>query len=208
MTSAYTLLIHSIEGAPLQPRGALGRLKGSSTLYVSINQEGAEVHRTPKKSEFGAPWDSLYILSAKSESSKISFRLMRDPFLPRPDICLGTNDTDIGSLLDMCPPDDESIYARLEIKPKSRDPHSSDKIILSVRLVRQLDAIEKAIDVAKVSSKRLESSLSSIIDKLDNLLRLGDAISEIHPYFSIAWKVLTVVYQVAKKTERGRREAP
>ncbi|KAJ7622247.1 hypothetical protein FB45DRAFT_1061819 [Roridomyces roridus] len=203
MTSAYTLLIHSIAGVPLQPSGPLGRLKASSTLYVSIHQEGVQVPRTPNKSDFGTPWDSLYILSAKSESSKISFRLMRDPFLPRPDICLGTNDTDIVSLLAMCPPDDESIYARLEIKPKSRDSQTSDKIILSVRLVRQVDASEKAIDVAKVSSKRLESSLGSIIDKLDNLLRLGDAISKINPYFSIAWKVLTVVYQVAKRQKEA-----
>ncbi|KAJ7622235.1 hypothetical protein FB45DRAFT_1061813 [Roridomyces roridus] len=190
--SAYTLLIHSTEGAPLPPGGPLGRLKGSSTLYVSIHQEGAEVHQTPKKSELGTPWDSLYVLSAKSESSKISFRLMRDPFLPRADICLGTNETNIGSLLAMCPPDDESIYARLEIKPKSRDSQTSGKIILSVRLVRQVDPIEKAIDVARVSSKRLESSLGSIIDKLDILLRLGHR---------IAWKVLTVVAKRQKEAD-------
>ncbi|KAJ7627329.1 hypothetical protein FB45DRAFT_1060062 [Roridomyces roridus] len=196
MASAYALLVHSVEGVPRQPSGPFGRRKGSSNVYVSIHQDGVEAHRTPKKRDPDAAWDAIYTLSAKSQSTKISFRLMRKSFLPGADSCLGTADTDFGSLLAMCPPEEESTYARLELNTPSGQPQP---VVLSVRLMHQVDASQKAVDLAKVSSKRLESSLSSLTAKLDMLLSLGDTISEIHPYVSISWKVLTAVYQVVKR---------
>ncbi|KAJ7613199.1 quinon protein alcohol dehydrogenase-like superfamily [Roridomyces roridus] len=201
MTSAYALLIHSIEGVPRQPSGPFGRRKGSSNIYISVHQDGAEVHRTPKKRDSEAPWDFIYTLSPETESTKISFRLMRESFLPGTDTCLGTADTDFGTLLGMCSSVDESTYARLEMKTASRRPQTNSRIILSVHLTPQVNASAKAINVAKVSSKRLQSSLSSLTAKLDVLLRLGDTISESHPYVSISWKVLSAVYQAAKRQQ-------
>ncbi|KAJ7078254.1 hypothetical protein C8R44DRAFT_754923 [Mycena epipterygia] len=55
--------------------------------------------------------------------------------------------------------------------------------------------------IAKVQSKAgdIESSLGIVISKLEIIIQVGDELAKIHPYATVAWKVLTFVYEAVKQ---------
>ncbi|KAJ7117554.1 hypothetical protein C8R44DRAFT_543221, partial [Mycena epipterygia] len=47
----------------------------------------------------------------------------------------------------------------------------------------------------------LQSSLYTVISKLNIVVRVGDKLAQIHPYANVAWKVLTSVYEAVKQQQ-------
>ncbi|KAJ7185080.1 WD40 repeat-like protein [Mycena pura] len=63
-------------------------------------------------------------------------------------------------------------------------------------------AAEKAQKrVGTLALKDFASALGAIIAKLEFIVRIGDQIATVHPYANMAWKIMTAVYQVAKKQQ-------
>lgn len=124
-------------------------------------------------------------------------------------MCLGVVDTDITALLVLCSLDGSSkcecipVYspsrltravAKLELKSPARVQKGRVAGILSVRLMKEVDAAAMAIELVQRDAGRsvlavegLQSSLSSLTSKLEVLVNLGDGISQVmfsfsHPY--------------------------
>ncbi|KAJ6555293.1 hypothetical protein B0H10DRAFT_1847963 [Mycena sp. CBHHK59/15] len=47
----------------------------------------------------------------------------------------------------------------------------------------------------------LSSGLEAVTTKLNIIIRLGDGLTQLHPYANVAWKVLTSVYQAVIKQQ-------
>ncbi|KAJ7192042.1 hypothetical protein GGX14DRAFT_596511 [Mycena pura] len=216
MSSTYSLLLESAQNIAWQP-GPLHRK--TPNLYMAIFQDGVKIHRTVAKRSLVPRWDSL---SKILSDSAISIRLYHDPLMGS-DICLGSVDHDIAALLELSKFSHGSEGTSLALKD------SKGKYIgkLCLSLLRDVDAALVAVEQAQKSIGKLAprtelsaimaqteevskhtsalkdfaSALSAIISKLEFVVHIGDQLATVHPYANMAWKILTAVYQAAKKQQ-------
>ncbi|KAJ7744044.1 WD40 repeat-like protein [Mycena maculata] len=166
-----------------------------------------------------------YLLPSSSDSH-ISLRLFHDSSFRRKDICFGAIDIDVAALVKLCDSDGNPVL--LEFKGVDGDSKGKPVGKLSLRLLRDTDTAATAIetaqrDVAKIAPGATSSAIikaagliakfesaakdfdpalwTTIVAKLEPIVELGDKIAAIHPYANMAWKILTSVYQVAKKQQ-------
>ncbi|KAJ7690517.1 WD40-repeat-containing domain protein [Mycena rosella] len=67
-----------------------------------------------------------------------------------------------------------------------------------------LAVISGAVDAAATAAplvSSMASTLDVLLSKLDIIVKIGDEISQIHPYANVAWKILTSIYQTVKKQQ-------
>ncbi|KAJ7665616.1 hypothetical protein B0H17DRAFT_289558 [Mycena rosella] len=97
-----SLPVQTVSGISWRPGPTHGK---TPNLYVAIYLDGLEFQRTHTvKRELAPRWDYLSKLS--NRTSKISLRLFHDSSLPfARDKCLGTVDTDIAGLVELCASD-------------------------------------------------------------------------------------------------------
>ncbi|KAJ7459975.1 hypothetical protein B0H11DRAFT_2242209 [Mycena galericulata] len=226
MFCTYLLLVHSVEGISWKP-GL--RHRKNPNLCVAIYKDGIKVHRTPTKRVLAPKWEHLATISSDSESSTISLQLIHDSSLRGGNICLGVIDTDIATLLEQCSPDNDTKFAKLELKGIDHASKGKSAGILSVRLIRKAEAAateavkQAQSDIEKIKPGKIASAvvktgmitesqstaqsflsaLDKLTAKLEVLVRLGDEVAVVHPYVNMAWIVLTSVYKAAKKQQEA-----
>ncbi|KAJ7664193.1 WD40-repeat-containing domain protein [Mycena rosella] len=218
MLSSYLLLVQSVDRistpGPKKPN-----------LYTAIYRDGREVERTRTvKRELAPRWEYLAKISADSVSSSISLRVFHHSSRPfTRDKCLAMVETDILTLVERCASDDGAKMVILELTGVDGNPSGT----ISVRLTRDAEAASDMIDKAQKNveglalgtatstiitagsivresipvANDLVSALAAVTSKLEIIVRIGDEIATIHPYVSIAWKVLTSVYKAVKKQQ-------
>ncbi|KAJ7108201.1 hypothetical protein C8R44DRAFT_884965 [Mycena epipterygia] len=218
MSSSYLLQVKSVDGIPWKTNGK------PPNLYVAIYRDDIELQRTRKiERELAPKWDHLLAISLDPPSSTLSLRLFHHSLLPFVrDKCLATVVTDIAMLMRLCDSDGHAKVANLELTKSNGKPAGT----ISVSLMRADQAaalagnkVQKDMEniglpvpsaivetggvvVPSVSiASQMVPALASITSKLAIMVRVGDEITTIHPYASIAWKVLTSVYQAVKNQQ-------
>ncbi|KAF7341328.1 WD40 repeat-like protein [Mycena venus] len=215
MSPNYLLLVRTVEGME-----RIGWLRHKPNLFVAIHWDGVEVQRTPTiKRQLAPKWEYLMKISA-APSSTISLRLFHDSSFPlMGDECLGTLDITVSELRELCRSDKETKVVKLRLTSAEANLTGKAATTISVCLMTDNEAAEMAAatapkDGAKSSATmgaaeivaqavstavQFESALGVLTSKLEIIVGIGDQIAAIHPYANIAWKVLTSVYQVAKR---------
>ncbi|KAJ7688866.1 WD40-repeat-containing domain protein [Mycena rosella] len=223
MPPGYSLLVQTVAGVSWQQAPTHGKVP---SLYVAIYADGVELQRTRTiKRELAPRWNHLSNIS--DGTSVISLRLFHDSALPfARDKCMGTVDTDIAVLVKLCATEDDPQAVTLELTGVGAEQGRPAGTI-SVRLMRDVTAAALAVEKSQKTvediglsarasatvqagevvaqsvsaAADLVSPLAEIISKLELVVRIGDEIATIHPYANVAWKILTSVYQAAKKQQ-------
>ncbi|KAJ7816434.1 hypothetical protein B0H14DRAFT_2602694 [Mycena olivaceomarginata] len=227
MLSSYSLLVQTVDEIPW--RSGATQAKNPS-LYVTINLDGVEVQRTQTvKRELSPKWDHMVLIP--DASAVVSLRLFHNSSLVfARDKCLGTVDTDIATLRKLCgyDGDGDAKVVNLELTGVEGTVKGRPAGTISVGLMRSAQAASLAVNQAQKAAEnvaenvattsasmvtggivvqsvapesQLNSVLASITSRLHIIVRIGDKLTTIHPYANIAWKVLTSVYQVARKQQ-------
>ncbi|KAJ7117498.1 hypothetical protein C8R44DRAFT_673899, partial [Mycena epipterygia] len=231
MSQSYSLTVQSLDGFSWES-GLLHKKKPN--LYVGIDVDGTRVHRTHTINRDSVPkWNDVCALSSDQLSARLSLHVYHKSSMPfTDDSCMATVNIDIETLRERCGTlgISEEVVA-LELMKK--DKKISVAGTLSVRLAtigiieagkiqvtsaqKDVQALGKspvvsgvtgAVDtIAKVQSKAgdIGSSLGIVISKLEIIVQAGDELAKIHPYATVAWKVLTFVHE-AVKTQRETDE--
>ncbi|KAJ7108211.1 hypothetical protein C8R44DRAFT_884977 [Mycena epipterygia] len=215
MSSDYLLLVKTVDGIPWKTRGK------PPNLYVAIYRDDIKLQRTRTvKRELAPKWDHLSEISLDPPSFTLSMRLFHRSSIPFVrDKCLATVVTDIATLMRFCDSDGQAKVANLELTESNGKPAGTISVCLmsadqaaalmvnkvqkdveNIRLPVTSAIMETgAVATQSVSiGSQLGPALASITSKLAVMVRIGDEIATIHPYASIAWKVLTSVYQAVK----------
>ncbi|KAJ7209403.1 hypothetical protein C8J57DRAFT_1484281 [Mycena rebaudengoi] len=218
MSSTYSLLVKSVDGISWKPRAFQSE---TPKVYVEIHQGGV-VQRSPAIRGISPRWEHL---SKVSSDSPISLRLLHDSAVPGGDVYMAVVDTSVAQLLDLCGSDGNT--ASLPLKGVQRRSKGKPAGMIYVGLIKDVKAAAMALEKARTEVGKLalgsKSStiiledgiigksaspvsnfvlaLSTVTAKLEHIVRIGDALATIHPYANMAWKVLTSVYQAAKKEE-------
>ncbi|KAJ7744051.1 hypothetical protein DFH07DRAFT_777207 [Mycena maculata] len=226
MSSTYSLCVLSAEDIVWKP----GPLRSKTpNLYVAVHQDGHVQRTVTIKHELAPKWDHLLKISymlPSSSKSETSIRLFHDSSLPGRDLWLGVVDINGVAWAKLCGSEQNTIL--LDFKGVDGDSKGKPIGKLSLRLLRETDTAATALemaqrDVAKVAPGATSSTLikapglvaksasvakdfdpalwTTIIAKLEPIVELGDKIAAIHPYANMAWKILTSVYQAAKKQQ-------
>ncbi|KAJ7636261.1 hypothetical protein FB45DRAFT_1055732 [Roridomyces roridus] len=221
MSSGYLFSVKTASGVQWNP----GHRHGDKpNLYVKIYQDGEQIHRTQTVSRTIEPrWEGdLFTLSSTTTGAVISVKLLHDATLSMlGDPCLGTAQIRLDELLGLCPADGSGkelhlvgaegaqkgqptgvLYVGVErisqgqLKSMTEEAHTS----ITNLSVGSAEVLVKTGDLTADTSslpgvEPLVSSLKTVLEKLDIIVKLGDQLSQIHPYASTAWKILTLVYE-------------
>ncbi|KAJ7481000.1 hypothetical protein FB451DRAFT_1086067, partial [Mycena latifolia] len=227
MSSDYSLFVQTVDKITWKPGSTHGN---RPNLYVAIYQDGVEVQRTRTvKRELAPTWD--HIVKISDSLSTISFRLYHDSSVPfAPDKWLGTVDTNISALMNLCGSEGDPRVGKLELKGVDAKLKGMPAGTISVRLTRGDEvSADQAIELIKKDVKRiglpattsavmetgsavqqaastasdLGSALAAVTSKLEIIVRIGDEIAMIHPYVNMAWAVLTSVYKAVEKQQEA-----
>ncbi|KAJ7108208.1 hypothetical protein C8R44DRAFT_298178 [Mycena epipterygia] len=214
MSSSYFLQVKTVDGIPWKKQKP-------PNLYVAIYQDNIKLQRTPTVTRQLAPtWDYLSEISPSSTLSLRLFHHSSNPFVR--DKCLATVVTDIATLMRLCGSDGHAEVVKLELTESNGRPAGTISVCLmrtdqaAALMVNKVQKDMKNIGLPVPSAivetgavatqsvsigSQLGPALASITSKLEIFVRIGDEIATIHPYASIAWKVLTSVYQAVKKQQ-------
>ncbi|KAF7968096.1 hypothetical protein HWV62_31995 [Athelia sp. TMB] len=170
-------------------------------------------------------WDEETILSSLSTSDKITFNLMRERSIlssGRHKASEGSLEVTVAQLLEksLCAPNEdvglallhkgkETCKLTLRIAASSTaaalssamDPLAaiSAQLLESGQAVAVADAMDTAgVTLTAIAQSDLVASLTTLVDNLAIVVKIGDEIAKIHPWASLAWNVLSVGLKLVK----------
>ncbi|KZP23176.1 hypothetical protein FIBSPDRAFT_930707 [Athelia psychrophila] len=211
---AYTLQIISADDLPLRRFKIFGEPRRN--VFVKAKVEDCSEETKVRMRSSSPEWKETFKIEARDASSKISLQLFDSALRSKPLIC--ASEIKISELLQRCR---YGKAAKLNLQDGQSRPKGHIKIHLSLSrsgswsadeaehlssvLARQpkiatggyIDAVDglRGIDFPTPPAMAAQS-IQNVIDKLENIMRIADAVSEVVPYAKGAVVVLTVVYKI------------
>ncbi|KZP05485.1 hypothetical protein FIBSPDRAFT_1054057 [Athelia psychrophila] len=212
---AYTLQIISADDLPLR-RFKIFR-EPRRNVFVKARVGNSTVQTEVRMSTLSPKWKETFKTEARDASSKISLELFDSALRSTSSICT-SEDITIKELLKLCR---YGKAAKLNLQDGQLRPKGHIKIHLSLSrsgswsadeaenlssvLARQpkiatggyIDAVDGLLGIDFPTPPAMAAqSIQNVIDKLENFMRIADAVSEVHPYAKGAVVVLTAVYKI------------
>ncbi|KZP09724.1 hypothetical protein FIBSPDRAFT_938391 [Athelia psychrophila] len=212
---AYTLQIISADDLPLR-RFKIFR-EPRRNVFVKARVGDSRVQTEVRMSTLSPKWKETFKTEARDASSKISLELFDSALRSTSSICT-SEDITIKELLKLCR---YGKAAKLNLQDGQSRPKGHIKIHLSLSrsgswsadeaehlssvLARQpkiatggyIDAVDGLLGIDFPTPPAMAAqSIQNVIDKLENFMRIADAVSEVHPYAKGAVVVLTAVYKI------------
>ncbi|KZP11388.1 hypothetical protein FIBSPDRAFT_1050827 [Athelia psychrophila] len=212
---AYTLQIISADDLPLR-RFKIFR-EPRRNVFVKAKVGDSTVQTEVCMSTLSPKWKETFKTEARDASSKISLELFDSALRSTSSICT-SEDITIKELLKLCR---YGKAAKLDLQDGQSRPKGHIKIHLSLSrsgswsadeaehlssvLARQpkiatggyIDAVDGLLGIDFPTPPAMAAqSIQNVIDKLENFMRIADAVSEVHPYAKGAVVVLTAVYKI------------
>ncbi|KAJ7609452.1 hypothetical protein FB45DRAFT_1126799 [Roridomyces roridus] len=213
MASTISLCVLSVSEISWKP----GVMRGEKpNMYVALYRDGVEVQRTRTiKRELSPKWEHIFRLA--SDVKMISLRVSHasnNPFSKHK--CLGSVDIDVPTFVERV----SQIRVFEELKLTSHS--GTDSGMITVHLIGDDNQVAAAAvakarkDIERIAladqssaivlasllvGSELASTLASVTSKVSTVMRIGNELATIHPYATMAWKILTGVYQVVKKQQ-------
>ncbi|KZP09711.1 hypothetical protein FIBSPDRAFT_1051724 [Athelia psychrophila] len=212
---AYTLQIISADDLPLR-RFKIFR-EPRRNVFVKAEVGDSTVQTEVRMSTLSPKWKETFHTEARDASSKISLELFDSALRSTSSICT-SEDITIKELLKLCR---YGKAAKLNLQDGQSRPKGHIKIHLSLSrsgswsadeaehlslvLARQpkiatggyIDAVDGLLGIDFPTPPAMAAqSIQNVIDKLENFMRVADAVSEVHPYAKGAVVVLTAVYKI------------
>ncbi|KZP27246.1 hypothetical protein FIBSPDRAFT_1040380 [Athelia psychrophila] len=212
---AYTLQIISADDLPLR-RFKIFR-EPRRNVFVKAKVGDSTVQTEVRMSTLSPKWKETFKTEARDASSKISLELFDSALRSTSSICT-SEDITIKELLKLCR---YGKATKLNLQDGQSRPKGHIKIHLSLSrsgswsadeaehlssiLARQpkiatggyIDAVDGLLGIDFPTPPAMAAqSIQNVIDKLENFMRIADAVSEVHPYAKGAVVVLTAVYKI------------
>ncbi|KZP27225.1 WD40 repeat-like protein [Athelia psychrophila] len=211
---AYTLQIISANDLPLRRFKIFGEPRRN--VFVKAKVEDCSEETKVRMRSSSPEWKETFKIEARDASSKISLQLFDSALRSKPLIC--ASEIKISELLQLCR---YGKAAKLNLQDGQSRPKGHIKIHLSLSrsgswsadeaehlssvLARQpkiatggyIDAVDGLLGIDFPTPPAMAAqSIQNVIDKLENFMRIADAVSEVHPYAKGAVVVLTAVYKI------------
>ncbi|KAJ7766172.1 hypothetical protein B0H16DRAFT_1687182, partial [Mycena metata] len=211
MAQNYSLLIKGADSIAWDS----GPLHLNPKAYVTVSLDNKFVCKTPVfKRSLQPKWDFNANLSC-SLTSTITLRLYHDTIFPRrKDPVIGEYTILIEELLNQCSSGevvqlkvktDGSVSGRLSVLLEKAEVAAG---VASARLQSGvatlglpqpiLDRVNGAMESVSAQTE-LATALGTCLDRLDVVVKMVDRFAEVHPYLSLAWNILSSVYQAVKQ---------
>ncbi|KAK6995665.1 WD40 repeat-like protein [Favolaschia claudopus] len=173
--------------------------KIAKSLCQGVWWQSSHLSNTLVKGNIKPTWNESFDLTSPS-SSTLTFRLFHDA--PGPDVRIAEAEISVGELRQCLP--NEAGVVRIKLQAAKE---VLGRLCVSVRAITG----DKAIEQMSEEASRLElrplvgDTLLCVaaVEGLNSGVKLSGALSGIHPYANVAWKVLTSVYKIVQ----NQREA-
>ncbi|KZP23212.1 hypothetical protein FIBSPDRAFT_952272 [Athelia psychrophila] len=214
---AYTLQIISASDLPLRGFTIFG--EPLRNVFVKATVEDVNVQTKICMSSSSPEWKETFQTEAREKSSVISLQLFDSAVHSTSLIC--ASDIKISELLELCR---YGKVAELNLHDIQSRPKGHIKIRfslsrsgswsvdeaqqLALALARRpstamavtrgcIDAVDGLLAISFPTPPAMAAqSIQNVLDKLQNFMRIADAVAEVHPYARVAWNMLSTTRKI------------